>query len=149
MGKRSITGALPQFDYKSLSISETVERGNRDMSLVFIMVESKQAVDSVESMASVEGVDVIMVGTNDLSIELGVPGQWDHPDFVAAMNKISMATKRHHRCLAIAGIYDRPDFLQRCLKEWGAGWIVVQHDLAMMTKFLGEAIRDFDRVVGI
>ncbi|KAG7105423.1 2-keto-3-deoxy-L-rhamnonate aldolase like protein [Verticillium longisporum] len=142
LGKRSITGTLPHFGYKSASVDKVIEVGNASLSSVFVMIESPEAVDRIDDIASVEGVDVIMVGSNDLSIELGIPGKWDSPVFDDAVRKISQAAKRHGRLLALAGIYDRPDIMHKCIHEYGVRWIVVQHDLSMMAKFMSAAVKD-------
>lgn len=133
---------LPHFGYKPVSIEETIAAGNKDQSSVFVMMESQEAVDNVNEIAAVEGVDVIMVGTNDLSIELGVPGQWDSPVFLRAIEAISTAARRHGKKLAVAGIYDSPHFTNKCIHSYGARWILVQHDFSMMSRFMSASVKD-------
>ncbi|KAM0329296.1 hypothetical protein ACHAQA_004601 [Verticillium albo-atrum] len=142
LGKRSITGMLPHFGYKSASVDQVIDVGNASLSSVFVMIESPEAVERIDEIASVDGVDVIMVGTNDLSIELGIPGKWDSPVFHDAFSRISQAAKRHGRLLAMAGIYDRPDIIHKCIHEYGVRWVAVQHDMSMMAKFMGASVKD-------
>lgn len=142
-GKRSISGMLPQLGYKSPPVEETIALCDADHSSVFVMIESPEALDNIDAIAAVRGVDVIMVGTNDLSVEMGIPGQWDNPEYLAAMSKISKAAKANGKKMAIAGIYNRPDFIERCIHEYGASWIVLQHDLSMMSNFMSDAVKDF------
>ena len=111
---------------------------------MFVMIESEEALKNVDSIAAVEGVEVIMIGTNDLSIELGIPGQWDNPKFLEAMVTVSETVKRHKKTLAVAGIYDRPDFIEKCIHVFGAGWILLQHDMTMMKGFMESSIKTFD-----
>ena len=139
---------LPQMGYKASSIDDAVAIGNADHSSVFVMIESPDAVNVVDEIAAVDGVDVIMVGTNDLSLEMGMPGQWDNPHYLEAMSKIANAARKYGKKLAIAGIYNRPDFIERCIHEYGARWIVLQHDLSMMSSFLGTTISEFAKVEG-
>ena len=56
--------------------------------LAVIQIESKKAVDNIEAIASVPGIGAIFIGPSDLSISYGVPGQRDHPEVDAAMNKV-------------------------------------------------------------
>jgi 2-dehydro-3-deoxyglucarate aldolase/4-hydroxy-2-oxoheptanedioate aldolase len=58
-----------------------------------VQVESRRAVESAAGMAAVPGVDVLFVGPRDLSTDLGCPGRFDHPDFVAALDQVLAAAK--------------------------------------------------------
>jgi 2-dehydro-3-deoxyglucarate aldolase/4-hydroxy-2-oxoheptanedioate aldolase len=58
-----------------------------------VQVESRLAVDVVAGIAAVPGVDVLFVGPRDLSTDLGCPGRFDHPDFVAALDQVLAAAK--------------------------------------------------------
>lgn len=146
IGKRSVSAMLPQLGFKSPPIEEAMALCDAHHSSVFCMIESPEALGNVEGIAAVPGVDVIMVGTNDLSIEMGIPGQWDHPAYQEAMLRISKAAKANGKKMAIAGIYNRPDFIERCIHEWGATWIVLQHDLSMMSNFMASAVSDFAKL---
>jgi 4-hydroxy-2-oxoheptanedioate aldolase len=57
-------------------------------SVVMIGIESVPAMEKLEAILEVPGIDAIFIGPNDLSISLGVPDQYDHPDFVAAVERI-------------------------------------------------------------
>ena len=50
-------------------------------------------------MAAIDGVDCLWVGHFDLSVSLGIPGEFDHPTFKAAIDKIVAATKKHNKSL--------------------------------------------------
>ena len=58
-----------------------------------VQVESRRAVDVAAGIAAVPGVDVLFVGPRDLSTDLGCPGRFDHPDFVAALDQVLVAAK--------------------------------------------------------
>ncbi|SVC99141.1 uncharacterized protein METZ01_LOCUS351995, partial [marine metagenome] len=60
----------------------------RENSLVIVQIEHINAVNCLESILSVEGVDAYFVGPYDLSGSLGIPGQFDHPEFLEAMDRI-------------------------------------------------------------
>jgi len=66
----------------------------RDNSLVIVQIEHIDAVNCLESILSVEGVDAYFVGPYDLSGSLGIPGQFDHPEFLEAMNRIPEIAKK-------------------------------------------------------
>jgi 2-keto-3-deoxy-L-rhamnonate aldolase RhmA len=76
-------------------VKTAVEEGNA-LSMVIVQVESKEAVDQIDEIASVPGVDVVCVGPQDLSISLGVHGAFDDPLFVENIAKIIEGCARHH-----------------------------------------------------
>ncbi len=56
-----------------------------------IQIETLGALRQLDEIAQIEGVDVLFLGPADLSLALGIFGQWEHPDFVAAVKAISQA----------------------------------------------------------
>jgi 2-keto-3-deoxy-L-rhamnonate aldolase RhmA len=72
-----------------------VEEGNA-LSMVIVQVESTGAVDIIDDIASVPGLDVVCVGPQDLSISLGVHGEFDHPLFLETIEKIVAGCARHN-----------------------------------------------------
>ncbi len=69
------------------SYTEYVEAANRE-TLVVIHIETIDAVNELPEMVKIDGIDVIFIGPTDLSHSLGVPGQSQHPDVQAAMQRI-------------------------------------------------------------
>ncbi|MCW8086245.1 HpcH/HpaI aldolase family protein [Sabulicella glaciei] len=62
---------------------------------IIIQVETCAGTEDADAIAAVEGVDCLWIGHNDLSCSLGIPGQFDHPDFLAAEARVREAAKRH------------------------------------------------------
>jgi 4-hydroxy-2-oxoheptanedioate aldolase len=84
------------FDYFS--------RANREVTCI-VMIETKQAVDDVEAIVSVPGVDVVYIGPADLGVTLGLPPAPDHPEasFTEALDRVLEACRRHNVVPGIAG----------------------------------------------
>jgi 2-dehydro-3-deoxyglucarate aldolase/4-hydroxy-2-oxoheptanedioate aldolase len=59
-----------------------------------IQIETRGALDDVDDIASIDGVDSLFVGPLDLSYSLGIPRQYDHPDFLEALDKVLVAANR-------------------------------------------------------
>ena len=59
-----------------------------------LQIESKRAVEAREEILSVPGIDAVMIGPADLSISMGVPGEFQHPVMVAAMEAIRETCER-------------------------------------------------------
>ena len=64
--------------------------------MVVVIIEQKQAIDNIEQIASVPGVDVLFIGANDLSYSLGVGGKTNDPIVEDAVNKVLAAGKKHN-----------------------------------------------------
>ena len=64
--------------------------------LVVVIIEQKQAIDNIEQIASVPGVDVLFIGVNDLSYSLGVGGKTNDPIVEDAVSKVLAAGKKHN-----------------------------------------------------
>jgi len=75
-------------------ISEYVKRANEDI-LVVVMIESQQALDNLEDILSVKGVDAVFIGPDDLSLNLGIFQQREDARFKSALTKVLDACKRH------------------------------------------------------
>ncbi len=71
-GERSVTGGIPQLGYDSLSPAATARLLN-PTTLVAVMVESEEAIVNASAIAAVDGVDLLLVGTSDLSHRWGCP----------------------------------------------------------------------------
>jgi 2-keto-3-deoxy-L-rhamnonate aldolase RhmA len=67
--------------------------------LVVAVVEDAQAVENIEEIAATPGLDVLFIGTSDLSFSLGLRGRQDHPKLEAAIAKIVAAGKKHGKAL--------------------------------------------------
>ena len=76
-----------------------------EATLLILMIESKAALENIEAIAAVPGVDVIHIGTNDLSTDLGHPGQLAHPDVIAAIGRVAKACKAHGKFTGVGGLY--------------------------------------------
>jgi len=61
--------------------------------LTVVQIETIQGVEAASDIAAIDGVDVLFVGPNDLSFSLGLPRQFDHPDFIDALIRVSGSAK--------------------------------------------------------
>ena len=133
VGGRSWTNGLPQFGYAGVEPGVQVEELNAVGSTMFVQIETVEGLGNVEAIASVEGVDVLLVGTNDLALEMGVMGQWDDEAFVAALRRVAEACKRSGKVMGLAGIYTRPDVLDRVVNEMGARYVLAGIDVGLLS----------------
>ena len=128
-GHRSMTGVLPQLDFKQKPIAEVAKLINDNM-LIVIMLESPEAISNVDSIAAVEGVDVILIGTNDLCMEMGIPGDYNNTKVKEAYSKVIEACKRYGKTPGMGGVYN-----EELMSEYigmGMKFILSGSDLSFM-----------------
>jgi 4-hydroxy-2-oxoheptanedioate aldolase len=70
-------------------------RAVNDETLLIAQIESREAIGNVEAITAVEGIDVAMMGTQDLSLDMGYPGQESHPEMKAAVQKVVDACRKN------------------------------------------------------
>jgi 2-keto-3-deoxy-L-rhamnonate aldolase RhmA len=128
-GHRSVMGALPQFGYRGLGVGEAAKIVNAQM-LVTVMIETPLALANAEQIAAVPGVDVLLIGTNDLAMELGIPGQFAHPQIVDAYEKVIAACRAAGKWPGMGGCYV-DDLLRRYI-AMGMRMILGGNDLPFL-----------------
>lgn len=103
LGHRSSSASLPHFGYRPVPAVEARKALN-DNTLLIIMIESGAALERVEEIAAVPGVDVLHIGSSDLSSDLGVTGELTHPKVTAAFERIVAACRKHGKIPGIGGL---------------------------------------------
>ncbi len=129
VGHRGMIGTLPHFDFSPPPVGEATRQMDA-ANLVVLLIETPQAVAHIEEIAAVDGVDVLLVGGNDLSLEMGIPGQYMQPAFRDAVQKVANAARRHGKFSGLGGVYD-PQTLAGFL-SMGMRFIVSGADIAFM-----------------
>ncbi|HEX5432405.1 MAG TPA: aldolase/citrate lyase family protein [Bryobacteraceae bacterium] len=123
-----LTGS--HLEYEPLTIPQILEHLNVNTMATF-QIETKAAVDRREELLSVPGIDAVMVGPADLSISLGIPGEFENPKLVEAIEKVVESCRNHG---VASGIHMRSVALARFWKERGMTFISTGNE----TQFLFE-----------
>jgi len=142
LGERSLAGAAPQLHYRPLPPDQTIRELDQS-SMVVAMIESRTGLESAEAIAAVEGVDMLLVGANDLSVELGVAGQMDHPQVHEAFLRVIEVCRAHGKSVGIGGLGGRPDLIRQYL-ELGAGFVSTGNDISFLSSAAAQKRRQFD-----
>lgn len=130
-GDQSVPGFFPQIDYRMMRPAEATAEINAAIT-VCVMLEHAQAVENADAMASVEGVDVLFLGLTDLTYDLGIPSQYDHPDMMRAVEKVCAAARRHGKFVGMGGPGpNRLDLWQQYV-DMGAQMLLTQNDIGML-----------------
>jgi 2-keto-3-deoxy-L-rhamnonate aldolase RhmA len=110
-GRRSSGGPALQLGYQPVGAEELAVRLNR-ATLLCVMLESPRAVSAVGAIAAVDGIDLVLVGTQDLSSALGVPGAVDSPQVVEQYERVASACAAAGTAFGVAGVQS-PDVIAR------------------------------------
>jgi 4-hydroxy-2-oxoheptanedioate aldolase len=116
---------------------------NRDL-LTLIQIELAAAVPLVDAIAAIEGVDGLYLGPGDLSVDLGVPGQWDTPVMMEAIRATAAACRTHHKIMAChtGNLETVPQ-----LREMGVQMFGFQCDIEMYSAAAAKVASDFKKVL--
>jgi len=122
-GDRTVPPSFPHLGYKKIRNSEAAVVLNRE-ALVVVMLETATAIENADAIAAVEGVDVLFIGSSDLSFNLGIPGQYSHPKISAAMDAVIAACRKHGKHPGLGGVADddvMADYVKRGMRFVLAG----------------------------
>ena len=146
IGHRSAGGALSQYQYRSFPMNETNAAMNDATSLV-VMMETAAALENVEEIIGTDGVDMLLIGSNDLCAEMGIPGQYDHPKLKDAFARSIAAAQAAGKHVGIGGLASRDD-LMRQFVQMGARYISTGTDLAFLMSACKERAQFVKSAVG-
>lgn len=144
IGHRSISGPNVVSGYRARSAAELTDVLER-CTVVAVMIETPQAVDAVEAIAAVEGIDLILLGPSDLTAEMGIHEDYENAHFHRAVESVAAACRAHGVALGIAGIKS-VDLLKR-FTDLGLRFISAGTDIGMMTEAAtarARALRELD-----
>lgn len=139
LGARSAINSLPQLEMRRVDASRMNAAMNR-ATLVKILVETQLGLDNLDAIAALPGVDLIAIGTNDLTAELGVPGDFRHPLVRAAHEKALAVCKRHNKPLVIGGIGDTA-YTAELIRLGAAPFLFTGIDTELMVHVAGTRVQ--------
>ena len=127
MGRRSVMGLGPALGYRAAPLGELNAQLNADTVLI-VMLETAAGIDNAEAIAAVPGIDVLLIGSGDLTTDYGIPGQVDHPRLREAYERVAQACHKHGKTLGVGGIRHNVA-LQGELIRLGARFVIAGTDV--------------------
>jgi 2-dehydro-3-deoxyglucarate aldolase/4-hydroxy-2-oxoheptanedioate aldolase len=108
-----------------------------DEILLIAQIETVSGLENVEQIAAVDGIDVLWIGQTDLSNSMGIPAQFEHPDFQAAVDRIVSVARAAGKAAGYMGMS-----LDECenLYQKGFRCLAYSGDLWLYQEILGESI---------
>lgn len=92
LGHRGVSLSRPHTDFRKVSGASYMPQAN-DETILMCQIESRKGVENVEEIIAVEGIDVAFIGPNDMTQDYGILGQFEHPEIVAAFERIIAAAQ--------------------------------------------------------
>jgi 2-dehydro-3-deoxyglucarate aldolase/4-hydroxy-2-oxoheptanedioate aldolase len=129
-GRRGAGFGLSHDDYQDGDILEKMRTADAE-GLLIAQIETVSGLENAERIASVPGIDVLWIGHFDLTNSMGIPGQFEHPDYLRAVERVLSACEQHGK---VAGIMVHSPESGRAHREqgfrilayWGDLWIYKQ-----------------------
>jgi 4-hydroxy-2-oxoheptanedioate aldolase len=129
VGHRSMGGIGPHYGLRSASTGDAAKALNA-ANLTVVMLETPTAIANAEAIAAVPGVDVLLIGSNDLCAEMGIPGDFGNERVAEAYRVRIAACRKHGKFPGMAGIYNEA-IMPRYI-EMGARFILSGQDAAFL-----------------
>jgi 2-keto-3-deoxy-L-rhamnonate aldolase RhmA len=140
-GYRSQIAHLPQVGYRKLPAAELMAAADR-ATTIHILLESGKGIDNADAIAAIDGVDILHVGMNDLSVDLGHVGDLRHPDVIAACKRVIASARRHGK-LAVAGGASDPALCMELLNAGAAPIIFAAIDTDVLAVGLNQRAQEW------
>jgi 2-keto-3-deoxy-L-rhamnonate aldolase RhmA len=130
LGRRGAAFTISHDDYSGGDINEKIRTANSE-TLLIAQIETGTGLDNVEQIAAVDGIDLVWIGQFDLTNFLGIPGQFEHPQFLAAVERIVAAGRTNGKAAGYMALSPEDAELRlkqgfRCLAYGGDLWIYQQ-----------------------
>lgn len=144
LGARGCTNTQPIFNFQHVPTLKQNEVLNTQTMLI-PMIETPDAVDLAEEIFAVDGVDGVLVGSNDLCTDLGIPGKYDDSRYLDSVVKIINAANKFGKPVGIGGIGGRLDLLERWF-SLGATWSLSGADGAILQSGMKKIVQNYDEI---
>ncbi|MEA2936662.1 MAG: hypothetical protein QOC56_166 [Alphaproteobacteria bacterium] len=142
LGRRAIYSSVPQYEFKTMNAADMAALNAAN--LIVVMLESRTGIDNAGAIAAVPGIDVLLIGTNDLCVDLGITGELGHAQVDDAYARMIAACRAHGKWAGMGGIYDE-QLMQRYI-GMGARFVLGGGDLGFL---LGGAARRAEFLRGV
>jgi|307.fasta_scaffold81196_2 2-keto-3-deoxy-L-rhamnonate aldolase RhmA len=138
LGERSVANSWPHFGFANLPAEEMRETLNRE-TLVAVMVESPAAIENVDAIAAVDGVDILHIGTNDYAEACSIRGDFGHPKIFDAYQRLIAACQRHGKIPGVGGLAGEQELIARVI-AMGARFLTAGNEWGLMMQAMKQRV---------
>jgi 2-dehydro-3-deoxyglucarate aldolase/4-hydroxy-2-oxoheptanedioate aldolase len=136
MGKRGYGVNTTMIGYETRGLQEIIEHQNRN-TLAVVQFETKLAMERADELLSVRGMDIAMVGPADLSIALGIPGEFENPLLVSTVERLIEQCNRHG---VVPGIQARSTAMAKAWVERGMRFVGASAEHGLLLEKAKETV---------
>lgn len=141
VGKRAVDGGNNDAKFTRVSFLDYLETANRER-FVCHQIEDPGALDSIESIAELDGVDALFFGPGDFSVAMGIPGQIQHPEIKAVRKRVAEIARKHNKIAAtVAGPADLPEYV-----DLGYNLLNIGADVIALAGYADDMLSAFDKL---
>jgi 2-keto-3-deoxy-L-rhamnonate aldolase RhmA len=130
LGERSNVSGLPHLHFRAFPQAEAYAALN-DATMIIVQLESADALARADEIVAVDGVDMVLVGLNDLLADWGIPGEYDHPRVREAYAGAIAACRKRGKHCGVGGLATRPDLVAEFVRM-GARYVSTGTDLGFL-----------------
>ena len=142
LGKRALDGGNNDAQYTRVGLADYLEQANRERFALY-QIEDPEAMDHLEAIAEMDGVDCLFFGPGDYSLALGVPGQLQHPEIKAVRKRIAEVARKHGKIAAtVCGRDQIKDYA-----DMGYNLLSVGADVVALALYADESMAAFDKAL--
>ncbi|KXJ88956.1 HpcH/HpaI aldolase [Microdochium bolleyi] len=155
LGRRSLTMVQAMMQYASHIPYQVVSDVVNDAVQILPMIETREGLANVEAIAAVPGVDALLIGCADLSVELGMVGNYDATEFHEAIEKIARAAQKASidgNCVfvGLGGMEMRPDLIQYFAKLYSnIRFTMAGRDISMLADGMSRQVTSMKDISAI
>jgi len=138
LGQRAIDGGSADGAYTRMDFQDYLRHSN-EQKFIALQIEDVAAMNELEGIAALEGYDMLFFGPGDFSQSIGAPGQWTHPDLIAARKKVAEVARKYGKFAATSGgIQHLPDFI-----SMGYQFVNVGADVVGLSQYCNDLQEKF------
>jgi 2-keto-3-deoxy-L-rhamnonate aldolase RhmA len=142
LGRRGAAFGMAHDDYEGGAVADKIAAAQA-RTLVIAQIETARGAENVEAIAGVDGIDVVWLGHFDLTNFMGIPGQFEHPRFLEAVDRIVAAARKHGKVAGFLALDERwaRDYVQKGFRilAYGVDHLLFQEALTRGLRTLREA----------
>jgi len=147
LGERSVGGVGPLQGYRATPLAEVNKQGNA-ATILIAMLETPDAIANADAIAAVSGIDILLIGSNDLCTAMGIPGELKNPKLRAAYEAVMKACKAHGKHLGVGGIRGDVEHIAELVKL-GARFVITASDVQYLMKSARDEVSALRKAAGL
>lgn len=141
LGRRAVDGGNNDAQFTRVGFLDYLETANKER-FVCHQIEDPEALDQIEAIAEIDGVDCLFFGPGDYSVALGIPGQIQAPEIIKVRERVAEVARKHGKIAAtVAGKANLRDYV-----SMGYNMLSVGADVVALATYADEMMAAFDQI---